>query len=732
MTIQRFSARIIPVPFYSLCLLAALVVSHVAWHVNAAPAQSSPRTLAALVRADRESPTPARRAAVEAYAAAHANETSGALARLALGVMAYEQQDYPEAVSDLGKVSGKLPKIADYAAYYKAAARVESNDLTGVEQDLAAAHPAATPSPFAGRAWLLEGRALRTTNPAEGVRRLREHYAELPQPEGDVTLADCYQAAGEQAHAADFYQRVYYRYVSGDFAARAGAALILLEQAMGAAYPQPLAAQKLQRADRLLEAGEFPEARTAYQDLAMQLAGLEREQARVRLGVTDFRNGNTAAAYPYLRSLQLAEPEADAERQFYLEECARRLTDDDEMRGAVERLGKSYPRSQWRLRALAGAANRFLVTNRPDDYIPLYRAIYQDFPGEAQAATSHWKVTFQAYLDQATDADDLLREHLHLYPGHATFGAALYFLARHAEARNELGAANAFYARLSQMLPNTYYGLLARDRRDRAEVRSAAPSAEAAALLATLSWPEAKPVPAAATTATTARIERSRLLRTAGLNDLADGELRFGARADGQPALLAMEMAGAADAPYQGLRMMKSLSSDYLNLPLERAPMKYWELLFPMPYRAALVANARANDLDPYLVAGLIRQESEFNPQALSRANAYGLTQVRPGTGKLYARRAGVMDFTNRVLFEPATNLKIGTTVLRSMLNDNGGNLEQTLAAYNAGPNRAAEWVSWKTYREPAEFVESIPFTETRDYVQAVLRNADIYRRIYR
>jgi peptidoglycan lytic transglycosylase len=727
MTIRKFSAGIIPVHCYSLLALALA-----GWNLEAAPASRSTSTLAALVRAERESPTPAHRAAVEAYAAAHSKDSSGTLARLALGVIAYEQQDYAAALSNLDKLAGKLPKIADYAAYYQAAAHVESNDFAGVEQDLASAHAVGTPSPFSGRAWLLEARALKTGNPAEAVRRLREHYAELPQPEGDVTLADCYQAAGEQAHAADFYQRVYYRYVSGDAALRAADALILLRDTMGAAYPPPLGAQRLQRADRLLEAGEYREARAEYQELAMQLAGLEREQARVRLGVTDFRNGNTAAAYPYLRGLELAEPEADAERLFYLEECARRLTDDDEMMAAVGRLEKSYPRSPWRLRALTGAANRFLVANRTADYLPLYRAVYQDFPAETAAATSHWKVAFQAYLDRSNDAGDLLREHLRRYPGHATSGAALYFLARDAEAKNDPGAASAFYARLTQMLPNTYYGLLARDRRDRPEVRSAAPSAPAAEFLATLSWPEAKGVPATASTATNVRIERSRLLRTAGLNDLADSELRFGARTDGQPALLAMEMAGAADAPYQGLRMMKSLSSDYLNLPLDRAPEKYWELLFPLPYRVAVVANARAKDLDPYLVAGLIRQESEFNPQALSRANAYGLTQVRPATGRQYARQAGVLSFTNRALFEPATNLKIGTTVLRSMLDQNGGNLEQTLAAYNAGPIRAMEWLSWKMYREPAEFVESIPFTETREYVQAVLRNADIYRRLYR
>ena len=160
-------------------------------------------------------------------------------------------------------------------------------------------------------------------------------------------------------------------------------------------------------------------------------------------------------------------------------------------------------------------------------------------------------------------------------------------------------------------------------------------------------------------------------------------------------------------------------------------PAIYWQLLLPRPYWQDLTANSGRNGLDPYLVASLIRQESEFDPQALSHANAYGLTQVRPATGRLFARSAGVSGFTDRALFQPVTNLRIGATILRSMLNENGGRLEQTLAAYNAGPNRAAEWLAWRTYREPAEFVESIPFTETREYVQAVLRNADLYRRLY-
>jgi soluble lytic murein transglycosylase len=115
----------------------------------------------------------------------------------------------------------------------------------------------------------------------------------------------------------------------------------------------------------------------------------------------------------------------------------------------------------------------------------------------------------------------------------------------------------------------------------------------------------------------------------------------------------------------------------------------------------------------------------------VSRAKAYGLTQILPVTGRQFARSVGIPRFTTRLLYQPATNLKIGSSILKSMLDAHGGSLEQTLAAYNAGPARVTDWLTWATYREPAEFVESIPFTETRDYVQGVLRNAEMYRRLY-
>jgi soluble lytic murein transglycosylase len=191
-----------------------------------------------------------------------------------------------------------------------------------------------------------------------------------------------------------------------------------------------------------------------------------------------------------------------------------------------------------------------------------------------------------------------------------------------------------------------------------------------------------------------------------------------------------MEFAQSADSAFRALRIMKSFSADYLSLPLDKAPVKFWQMLFPLPYKDDLVATAKERGLDPYDVAALIRQESEFNPQAKSPF-AYGLMQLRPSTGKMLGKQQGMGLIATNTLYNPSVSIKLGTEYMRQQLSTWDGDMFRMLAAYNAGPGRVKEWLGWMHYSEPAEFVESIPFTQTREYVQAVLRNADIYREIY-
>ncbi|HUO29695.1 MAG TPA: transglycosylase SLT domain-containing protein [Bryobacteraceae bacterium] len=682
-------------------------------------------------QAYRDSPSPARRLALERFAAAH-KDVNGALAHLNLGIAAYEQKRYPDAIQHLEAARARLPKLADYTAYYLAAARVEASDPAGAARDAAEVRRAPVRSPFAGKAMVLEARGLAASgSAANAISLLREHYADIPQPDGDVALGDAYQAAGDLKHAAEYYQRVYYEYPSGDAATRAAAALLTLRDSMGSSYPEPSAQALVERGDKLLALGEYRRARAEFQSLVPQLAGAERDQARVGIGAAEYLNGEVASAYSFLNSLEVSSPEADAQRLYYIVVCVRRLNDDDQMMEAVHKLDMNHRQSMWRYKALAAAANGFLVQNQYEKYVPLYHAIYESFADQPLAAASHWRVTWSAYIHRQHDAQELLRQHLERYPAHPTASAALYFLGRLAEVNRDYAAARAFYIRLAAQFPNYYYGILARQRMTQPAIVGAGASPKAAQFLETIAFPHRSAISSRPDAGTALRISRASLLVSAGLRDLAQAELRFGARTGSQPYLLAMELARIATTPHEKLHSIKVAAPDYLALSMEDAPLSFWRLLFPLPYRQELVRSAAAHSLDPYMLAAIIRQESEFDPQALSAKHAYGLIQVEPATGRALARRAGVRRFSNRSLFQPAVNLKLGSYYLRGLLDQWGGKWEEALASYNAGKSRVNDWVTWNQYREPAEFVESIPFAETREYVEAVLRNATVYRQLY-
>jgi soluble lytic murein transglycosylase len=176
---------------------------------------------------------------------------------------------------------------------------------------------------------------------------------------------------------------------------------------------------------------------------------------------------------------------------------------------------------------------------------------------------------------------------------------------------------------------------------------------------------------------------------------------------------------------------MKRSGISFFSLSLDQVPMNYWKVLFPQPYWSELVTNSRKNGLDPYLVASLIRQESEFNASVVSYANAWGLMQLLPSVGKSMAKKSGVKGFTTNSLLSPTVNLELGTTNLRLVLERFGGQQEYALAAYNAGDVPVRQWMAVGNYKDIAEYVESIPYTQTREYVQAILRNKEIYHALY-
>ena len=140
--------------------------------------------------------------------------------------------------------------------------------------------------------------------------------------------------------------------------------------------------------------------------------------------------------------------------------------------------------------------------------------------------------------------------------------------------------------------------------------------------------------------------------------------------------------------------------------------------------------NAAARGLDPYLVAALVLQESNFDPVIKSHANAVGLMQVLPSTGRGYARKLGIRPFSAGRLTDAETNVRIGTQIFADTIKKFGG-VHFALAAYNAGDSRVFGWQRERPGMPQDEFIDDIPFPETQNYVKRILGTAEDYRRLY-
>jgi soluble lytic murein transglycosylase len=147
---------------------------------------------------------------------------------------------------------------------------------------------------------------------------------------------------------------------------------------------------------------------------------------------------------------------------------------------------------------------------------------------------------------------------------------------------------------------------------------------------------------------------------------------------------------------------------------------------FPVLHADALVESSRAMSLDPALVAGLIRQESTWNPDAVSPVGARGLMQLMPQVGASIASGRGYPVWNAVLLFDPDVSMQLGTRHLASSLRG-GDDPTRALAAYNAGASRVTRWSRRPGVSDPELFAEWIPFVETRDYVRAVIRNRAVY-----
>ena len=571
-------------------------------------------------------------------------------------------------------------------------------------------------------ALLLEGQAAEAASLLEQIR--------VPvRPDVELALGRAYAASGQTAKAADTFDNIYYTMPASVEADAAYAELKKLPS-----VPPPTVTQRKTRADALMSKHRYAEAADEYRSLVNQVSPIDRDLPQLALADALHRGGKNREAKQVLALLGGEGGEINAHRLYLLGQVAWSANDNDTFYRTVDELRRANPASPWLEQALLSAANLHLVHHEYDQALDAFREAQQRFPNGARASYAHWKAAWLTLRQgRNEEAKKAFEEQIALYPSGAETPSALYWRARLAEEDNQPLMARAFYQKLSDRYRNFYYAELGRQRMKRLPAAAADATTQYALLDHIPPLDRSGKVKDSEPPSDELHVQKAQLLGNGGLVDFAVRELQAAAAADGGswgPAETAQlyDETGHYD---QAIELMKHSAPNYFALDIPDLPRKYWEALFPKAYWSDLKRSSAANGLDPYLVASLIRQESEFNPNAVSRANAVGLMQLLPKTGKAVARQVKLQRYADSQLYTPAVNLQLGTRYFRGMVDKFGGSFEYALAAYNAGSDRVEDWLSQGKYRDQQEFVESIPFTETREYVQAILRNASVYKQLY-
>jgi len=698
-------------------------------------ASASLRPMAQQLLQDR---TPTAYAGVEAFARRHSKEDAdaGALAWLVIGYARTLDRDYGKAIDPLNRAKAGASELGDYVAYYLGDAYLKTAHNAEALSTLADFTKNFPDSLLIRDANVIYANALLEEGRAQDAAALLEKQRTPVRSDIELAIGRAYEVAGDSQKAASVFRNLYFNLPNSSEADVAGAELRKLGISGSVA-------ERRIRADLLFKAKHYGEAAHDYRELVSedQVSPADRPQVQLALAGALEKSGSSPDARKLLISMGAQTGDLEAERLYLLSETARSTSDEDAVQRTLNELRTFGPASPWLEQALLSAGNMYLLKRDYDRAIDYFRELQQRFPAGGHASYAHWKVAWLSFRQGRTDeARKGFENQIALYPDCGEIPAALYWRARLAEEDGNPGMARAFYQKLSDRFRNYYYAEFGRLRLKALQPGQAGSGSSPiedpvhyALLDRVPPLSTAGKITASDPPDDNLRVARARLLSNGGLADMAVRELQAAAsQVDGTWAPPEMARVYQDGGRYdRGIEIMKRSTPNYFAVDIPDLPRPYWEALFPKAYWTDLRKYSVLNGLDPYLVASLIRQESEFNALALSRANAVGLMQLLPKTGKTVAKQVKLKGYSAPQLFTPTVNLELGTRYFKDMIDKYNGQFEYALAAYNAGSDRVGDWLGQGHYRDPQEFVESIPFTETREYVQAILRNANVYRQLY-
>ncbi|OYT73033.1 MAG: hypothetical protein CFK52_03215 [Chloracidobacterium sp. CP2_5A] len=663
------------------------------------------------------------------------NSEAAALARFRRGYDSYQGRNYATAASLLDTpLIGEFSRLGDYGLYYLGKAQFDSGKFEAAEATLAQVAARYPQSLFARDATLQAGRAAAVRRDLAAVERVLKPLLDA----GDGNALAILTLACHDAGRADDARRVWRRIVteapdslSRDEVKNAQQALFPDPAAAAAATRVTDAAGLRLRANRLYEAKQYAAAAEDFAQLAaLDPGALQSDAARFRYGASLFFAQKLAPAMTQLAAVGNRDKALHAEALFYLSEAQRR-SGSAGYPATAERLLALYPTAPRAGEALENLA-QWAEKRGSRGY---YDQLVRKYPERKAGQQWHFKQAWTLHQQGAyAAAIPLLLEHVAIFPFSDNKGRAAFWAGRDLERAGRSAEAKPLYDAIVRRYRYTYYGQQAAERlRALRSTPAAQLPAEHPVMRAVAGLPLARPLPETLRPEGEVWLERASQLRIIGLMELSLAELEVARQMAPASPKVALEIARVyrdLGQPRRAAQSLQQAHPDYSVYQGDEISREEWEIFFPLREWETIQREAKANGLDPFVVAGLIRQESIFDANARSRANAIGLMQLLPSTGRLVANKKGAGPVTADQLYNPQLNIVLGTSYLAAMRRQFGRD-EYAFAAYNAGPGRVAGWLKTLPTDDLATWVDAIPITETRLYVLGVTRNAAHYRRLY-
>lgn len=697
------------------------------WDLAAKPAED-PLPASAAVKPDRAPAGPTGNAALDA---------------LGQGVTLVLSGQPGEGATRLAGISGLGGLLADVAAYYQGLGRYLDGQPAQARQILAdVARRAATSFLGSDALYLSTLCAAREGDPAATLH-LAEAWLIAPNPalapQIWLRAAVAAQALGDTAKAQE-YLRHLSLFAPWTKAAKAGDAFArtLRAGAAGAlsAYDPDAPGNVLLRAEALVEKGypaaalellhQAPAAQTGTVPRAVYIQGKALYALR--------RTQAAAAAFARAAAMDPTAPLAGWALYHEARCLWRSLEADDAARmEALLRQVLALPGRDDRLREAAARHLALMLTEqgRFADALTAAEsltglAVSPDLAAQGASLTAVLRLA----TGDTAGAEAACAAFLTRFPNDPWADGARYWRAKALIALGRSDEAAALARTVVAHRPNTYYG--GRAATLLAAVAGTAPAAGDAAPAAEAGEPRCPQTPEPSDPEAAATMADAAVLTRLGLGALAEKALGYASRLAHARIDLAMAHIRAADAVGARAAVLRTAWRTFGGCLLRGTAQDLEPLrtaLYPRSNARQVQSALAGTKVSPDILYSLIRQESFFDPRAVSGAGAVGLMQLLPTTAQTVGRRLG-LRVTREDLFRPDINIRVGTAYFLERL-ERSGNLPAALAGYNAGENRVALWTRTLGPLGEELFIELIPYAETRDYVRRILANAMMYGRLY-